>query len=379
MRRAAMYIMLTLWTVAAFGAGRSERVEVRIKNPIDIGRNSESVRVEWDVVARRTGAAPADVVVTDARGRQIPSQVLYEGKTEPQALLFQADVASRGTARYYVARGVRDDYPVRAGGRYVPERLDDYAWENNLIAFRLYGPALRDPVAPGIDVWVKSTDKMVIDKWYAKPGGLYHINDGEGMDCFKVGSTLGCGASAPVVDGHLALYGNYATWQTLDNGPLRTTVRLTYGPSVAGQTQVALEKVISLDANTRFNRMIDRYTGSFTSMNIAAGLVLHGDAETVTDNSPHPSYACVVEQASDSKDPVRDGKIYMAVVMPASTDCRRVDDHLALVAGVAPGRELHYLMGAGWSQGGITDTAMWGALTRQEMMKMRSPLKVTVK
>lgn len=60
---------------------------------------------------------------------------------------------------------------AEAFGRAVPERYDDYAWENNKVAYRLYGPALETSpeklITPGIDVWVKCTEKLVIDEWYA--------------------------------------------------------------------------------------------------------------------------------------------------------------------------------------------------------------------
>ena len=40
--------------------------------------------------------------------------------------------------------------------RFVPERKDDFAWENDLIAFRAYGPALRYfPEDSGFDAWPK--------------------------------------------------------------------------------------------------------------------------------------------------------------------------------------------------------------------------------
>ena len=40
--------------------------------------------------------------------------------------------------------------------RYVPERADDFVFENNLIAGRIYGKALEgNPTSPGIDIWVK--------------------------------------------------------------------------------------------------------------------------------------------------------------------------------------------------------------------------------
>ena len=44
----------------------------------------------------------------------------------------------------------------RVMARYVPERADDFVFENNLIAGRFYGEALEgNPTSPGIDVWVK--------------------------------------------------------------------------------------------------------------------------------------------------------------------------------------------------------------------------------
>src|SRR5437868_2916080 len=58
--------------------------------------------------------------------------------------------------------------PARAFARFVPDAFDDVAWENDRIAFRVYGPALetQQKTGSGIDVWVKSTRKLVIDRWY---------------------------------------------------------------------------------------------------------------------------------------------------------------------------------------------------------------------
>src|SRR5687767_4261811 len=53
--------------------------------------------------------------------------------------------------------------------RAVPERADDFAWENDLAAFRVYGPALRSkPENSGIDCWLKRVEYPIIDKWYAR-------------------------------------------------------------------------------------------------------------------------------------------------------------------------------------------------------------------
>ena len=75
---------------------------------------------------------------------------------------------------------------------------------------------------------------MVIDRWYSDYlAGIntYHDDNGEGCDCYKVGRTLGAGAMAPYVDDSLWLAINFENWKTLDNGPVRTSFRLTYPPS----------------------------------------------------------------------------------------------------------------------------------------------------
>ena len=44
--------------------------------------------------------------------------------------------------RFKLVAGQRENYPAEAFGRAVPERYDDYAWENNKVATASYGPAL---------------------------------------------------------------------------------------------------------------------------------------------------------------------------------------------------------------------------------------------
>ena len=211
---------------AAMVACCPKGVEVSVENPTASERVNETVEVAWTAVAEHhPGITPAEVVVKNCQGEEIPSQVIYAGEEEPQAVIFQATVEGNGKACYTIVKGTPAAYPSKAFGRIVPERYDDYAWENNLVAYRLYGPALETSpeklITPGIDVWVKCTEKLVIDEWYAK--GDYHHNYGDGMDCYKVGRTLGGGASVPMVGGKFwPMEHNYATAKTLDNGPIRT-------------------------------------------------------------------------------------------------------------------------------------------------------------
>ena len=73
-----------------------------------------------------------------SKGEQVPYQVTYDDK-----LIFPATVAANASAAYTVQAGTPVDVEVRACGRQYPERLDDMAWENDLVGFRAYGPALQ--------------------------------------------------------------------------------------------------------------------------------------------------------------------------------------------------------------------------------------------
>lgn len=83
--------------------------------------------------------------------------------------------------------------------RYVPERMDDFAFENDKVAFRVYGPALTDSAENnGTDCWLKRVDYPIVDKWYKghEQGISYHEDHGEGYDPYHVGTSLGCGSIA---------------------------------------------------------------------------------------------------------------------------------------------------------------------------------------
>ena len=64
-------------------------------------------------------------------------------------------------------RGQEPAGAARTFCRFIPERLDDFAWENDVVAFRVYGPALRGKgVNSGIDCWFKRGEHPMIDKLY---------------------------------------------------------------------------------------------------------------------------------------------------------------------------------------------------------------------
>ena len=74
----------------------------------------------------------------------------------------------------------------------------------------------------------------------------------QGLDYYKVGPTLGAGASAPFVNDSLWYSKNFTSFDVLDNGPLRITVRFNFEPYKADAVEVNSSRVISLDAGNFF-------------------------------------------------------------------------------------------------------------------------------
>lgn len=107
--------------------------------------------------------------------------------------------------------GIEELEPLQPTGKYTiadaPEvprtyikyaRGRDVAWENDRIAFRVFGPEVRDKVGSGVDVWAKSVSYPILDKWYQlnAEGKNYHVDRGEGLDFYNMGRRSGCGALA---------------------------------------------------------------------------------------------------------------------------------------------------------------------------------------
>lgn len=375
MKQLLASLLIILFAGFAACSPAPDSVKITVTNPSGIIRENETVEIPWDKLSGRVD--PKHAIVISTKGEQVPSQVIFEGGTEPVALIFQASVGSNGVNYYIIKSGDREEYTPQAYGRYVPERMDDYAWENNIVAFRAYGPALeKETITHGIDVWVKRTEDLIIDKWYSEDlegVSSYHKDTGEGCDCYKVGRTLGCGGSAPYVNGKL-VYGprNYATQETLDNGPVRTTVRLTYSGYDAEGVNVRFDKVISLDAHTHFNKITDTYYGSFDTLPVGAGVVKHKDCVTAAGKN----FVALMEPASDSQAGT-DGDIACAVIAPDMKYFVENDDNIFSVITAKQGLPFTYLSGAGWSKNGVAGLDQWLGIINAENLKLENPLIIS--
>ncbi|HPY78224.1 MAG TPA: DUF4861 family protein, partial [Anaerohalosphaeraceae bacterium] len=229
-------ILLLAILFCASVEGAEKIIRVTATNPLQILRDRETVSLDWAQILKAfPGLDPADAVVTDAATRQ-PIVNQFVDCEKGSVLLFQTDLRP-GQKKEFTIRKRPKDFVMSIPAittycRFIPERKDDFGWENDKVAFRMYGPALEyETITSGIDAWCKSVSYPIIDKFirdYVEKNIPYHYDHGEGGDFYKVGPTLGCGGMAPFIDGKVCLPRNFIQWKILANGPIRSVFELTY-------------------------------------------------------------------------------------------------------------------------------------------------------
>ncbi|WP_298949579.1 DUF4861 family protein [uncultured Polaribacter sp.] len=282
---------------------------VTVKNTLNIDRDFETVEVDISEVAAEK---QADVVVLDADNKVVTSQIIdtdLDGKND--VILFQPSIKANATKTYKLSifDKKQDSVINYCFSRFVPERTDDYTWENNRVAFRTFGPVAQKMVedgvkggtlSSGIDAWLKRVEYPIINTWYKRNDvkkGAYHKDHGEGLDNFHVGVSRGIGGTAVKVDTSFYFSKNFTSYKTITTGPLRTSFVLTYATWDANGKQIDETKHISLDYGQNLSRFEIDVKGTET---IAAGITLH-DKKGVTNQNDANFWVSHWETLDDSE------------------------------------------------------------------------------
>lgn len=347
-----------------------------VVNTIPLDRKEEIVELQWKQF-EESNFDPKNIKVVNAQTNQeIPSQVVYNGGQIPVSIIFQTEVSAGNTDYYYFKKQKPGIYTNRTYGRQVPERYDDFTWENDRIAFRMYGAALdaRPDNAKGIDLWAKKTSKMIIDEWYKTND--YHKDHGDGLDAYHVGMTLGAGNSAPLHDNNLVFSGNYSSYRILDAGPLRLVFELVYQPWEVNNRMVQQVKTISLDAGSNINKITDRFQFEGKELTIAAGITKHKNDGSISINKEH-GFISYWDQADGNK--VDNGKIGVGILIPKYENVDFKDDlgHLLAVSTLSSyNQQFVYYQGGAWNRSGLFENQqVWIDYLVDFSRKLESPLR----
>lgn len=361
------------------------RKTVSVTNPLNVFRPNETVSVPW---TSGHGGETGRLRVFDVRnGRVIPHQLAdTDGDGKTDALLFKSHIAAGSTRIFWVFESGSLAAVSAADvcfSRVVPERLDDFAWENDLTAHRVYGPAVSRPapageglVSSGTDVWSKRRGEPVIDEFYKT--GNYHQNHGKGLDMYQVGPGRGCGGIAMFSGGKPHVSGNWDRARTLYNGPVQTAFEISYAPWDTGAgVRVAETRRVTLDAGSFFTRV--RSTLTFqgprkvrTGVGMDTGGRRNGYETVVKDRE-----AGVM--AAWSRPRGENGSFGTAIIVPWLPEGTAEDDESCSywTFDAENGVSFDWYMGAVWDKASsVKSAAQWEKEVRRVRGCILGPLRV---
>jgi hypothetical protein len=356
---------------------------VKATNKLPLARASETIELSGSDLAPIGESDLAKIHVRDSAGTELLVQAIdndYDELHRPDAVIFQADFAPSETKTFTVVAGAKHVYTLadfKAHGRFVRERFDDFAWENDRIAHRTYGKALEtwkgEPLTSStIDIWSKRTPRMVVDEWYMVDN--YHVDTSDGADFYSAGASRGCGGNGLWAADRLWTSKNFTNSRVLANGPIRVMFELVYDAFDVNGAQVAEVKRITLDAGSQFDRFRSSYEpASAGPLTVGIGLKKVAGEKTQFDGRG----GWLAKWEAMEKNAGQQGLAIIAE--PKLVEKQAEDERNLLLLVKAPANTVSYWAGFAWDKAGrFTTFDAWRAHVDEFAQRVRSPIQISV-
>jgi len=145
---------------------------ISITNPSSLKRESETIEIHFSQLAGLSTENTDQICIIDHSGKKLLTQLVdHNFDSMADYLIFQADFNARETRQFTLRPNCGDEAAsedsIKTFCRFVPERIDDFAWENDRVAFRTYGPKCQQMfeagtpgglISSGIDCWLKRVE-----------------------------------------------------------------------------------------------------------------------------------------------------------------------------------------------------------------------------
>ena len=360
-----------------------------VKNSLTIERSFETIELTKEILNVND---LNNIGIKDVNSNELLTTQLVDvdGDGKMDQLLFQPQLLPTSEKKYEVVEISEEENPKVEDlcySRFVPERTDDYTWENNKVAFRTFGPTAQKMVednleggtlSSGIDGWLKKVEYPIINMWYKKNGirpGAYHEMSPEGIDNFHVGSSRGIGSTAVKKGADYYISKNFTNWKTITTGAIRTSFVLDYADWDADGQVISEKKHISLDYGSNLTRYEIDVTGTAV---LSAGLTLHENDGEVTEN--------IKEGWVSYWEPHGDSELGTAIVtaekdMVASEYyVTPLQDRSNLYAQLkVTNNNVVYYAGYAWKESGQYPTKeSWENYLKEFTLKINNPLEVVL-
>lgn len=356
-----------------------------ISNTLPIDRAQQTIELSSGALEPLGERDLRRVHVQDAAGTELLCQAVdtnYDELHAPDEVIFQADFAPGEVRTFRVNVGGRQEYTksdFKAYGRFVRERFDDFAWENDRIAHRTYGRALEtwkgEPLtSSAIDVWSKRTPALVIDQWYMVDN--YHADTGEGCDDYSAGTSRGCGGTGFWADNRLWVSRNFVDSRVLANGPIRVLFELVYDPFDVNGKKVSEVKRISLDAGSQLDHFRSLFKTESGAGTLTPAVGFKKVAGARKEFNVENGWLTIWEPMEKNM-----GKQGLAAVLEPGVSAQlshdKLNDLLLIDRGGYP--VLEYWAGFAWDKAGrFTTPESWKQYVDTFSQSVRSPLRIVV-
>ena len=387
---------------------------VKVKNPTAVDRKTEMAEIVLDKVTSALKLDKGETFIIHSKGKEVPYQITYDNK-----VIFPVSLKASETQTFKFSKGNPSEVTIKVCGKHYPKRVDDICWESDLAGFRIYG--FKEDQASGYDLFTKrNTDLPVIEDMYKKAFDpqlrkirkelemvdrdsadrfncdhmSFHVDHGVGADCYGVGKTLGAGVAA-LVDGDRIVYPFcYDSYEILENGPLRFTLKLTFRPfAAAGCENIIETRILSIDLGSYFTKTAVTFDNLDKEMPIVTGIVVQDKDEKSVGNAEKGFIAYPAPTINfDKQRTVDNGTIFVGNAFPCAltkTGITYFSDtesksrggakgHILAHSTYSPGESFIYYWGFGWNHATFQTYEQWLEYLEAFADQIKKPLTIKI-
>ena len=365
----------------------ADSLTLKAVNPLQTARPGQTLELTAAQLAPLGETNLETIHVRDAAGRELLCQAVdvdYDALHKPDIVIFQADFAPGETKTFTVTAGKTQRYEpgdFKAYGRFVRERFDDFAWENDLIAHRTYGRALEtwkgEPLtSSSIDIWSKLTPRLIINEWYMMGDAFYHHMTDNGGDDYTAGTSRGDGGIGLWAADKLWVSKNFVNSRELANGPIRVVFELDYELFDVNGVKVAETLRVTLDAGSQMDHYQVAFKPDSAGEPLTAAVGLKKVKGEQTDFDAARGTLAIWEPMEGNR-----GMQGVAAIVDPKKFVKQAGDKLnnLLLVRAGPDNAIDYWAGFAWDKAGkITTQEAWKKYVDEFARGVQSPIEVTV-